>query len=385
MCFLINQRLSINQWPGCAMLQCAMMPAAARRHCSIESGQNRRMLKFQYGNIPNKGAVMPLDPSKLSAQLALFKGQSLTSLFDKPASTWSFDPLGRAAGDARFANGLGNALFDRVAPAAAELPFSSVMDRFSASLRGNELATSTTPSARDAAGGFSIPGQNMVTVLNRVEVTFKAQFSELGEMRHSLVAEQAAAKKLTALAADSAGSDVKAALRHFVDTYNAGVNRFAPALDKGGILEGSWEAARARFATRRDIDYILNGAEVGIKGDLARLGITTDPKSGLAALDGDKLDAALANDKTHVIASVNAFADTFVTTVDFLNAKDHAQQRQMSNLDRAVNWIGENKAAVQKEFGPGAAATPNEAFAKAAARYDQMAQITRPVTPAKPT
>ncbi len=73
--------------------------------------------------------------------------------------------------------------------------------------------------------------------------------------------------------------------------------------------------------------------------------------------------------------SVNAFANTFVTTVDFLNAKDHSQQRQMANLDRAVDWIGDNKAAVEKEFGPGKAATPNEAFAKAAALYDEMAKI----------
>ena len=311
---------------------------------------------------------MSLDLSKLTSQLALFKGQSLSLLFDKPTSTWEFDPLGRAAGDARFANGLGNAL--------TSMPsFGNLMDQFSASLRHDELPTSTTPSALDAAGAFSRPGQNMVTVLNRVEVTFKAQFSALGEMRHSLVAEQAAANKLTGLSTDSSSADIKAGIAHFVDTYNAGVNRFAPAVDKGGILEGSWEAGRARFATERDISYILNGSEAGIKGDLAKLGITTDPKTGLAMVDHATLDAALARDKGHVAASMNAFAATFVTTVDLLNAKGHSQQRQMANLDRAVHWIGANKAAVQKEFGPGAGATPNDAFAKAAALYDEMAKL----------
>ena len=311
---------------------------------------------------------MSLDLSKLSSQLALFKGQSLSSLFDKPTTAWEFDPLGRAAGDARFASGQDNAL--------TNLPsFGNLMAQFGASLRQDELPTSTTPTALDAAGGFSRPGQNMVTVLNRVEVTFKAQFSELGEMRHSLVAEQAAAKQLAALGPDSSGADIKAELAHFVDTYNAGVNRFAPAVDKGGVLEGSWEANRARFATQRDINYILNGSEAGIKGDLAQLGITTDPKTGLASIDNAKLDGALARDQGHVLASVNAFANTFVTTVDFLNAKDHSQQRQMANLDRAVHWIDDNRDDVQKEFGPGAAATPNEAFAKAAALYDEMARI----------
>ena len=299
---------------------------------------------------------MAHDLSHIRAQLALFKGQSL---FDTPTTSWEFDPLGRAAGDARFGAGT---------PA-----FGTLVDQLSASLRSATLPTSTTPTALDALGGFSRPGQNMVTVLNRVEVTFKAQFSELGEMRHSLVTEQAAAKPLASLDAASSAADIKGALAHFVDTYNAGVNRFAPALDKGGVLEGSWEAQRARFATRRDIDYILNGADKGIKGDLAKLGITTDPGTGLAAIDEGKLDAALAADKAHVAASSRAFADTFITTVDFLNAKGHSQQRQMANLDRAVHWIDDNREAVQKEFGPGAAATPNEAFAKAAALYDAMA------------
>ncbi len=329
---------------------------------------------------------MSIDLSHLSSQLALIKSQSVTSLFDKPTSVWEFDPLGRAAGDARFSNGLGNALFDRGARTDAANPlagipaFSNLMDQFSASLRLDALPTSSTPTALDAAGGFSRPGQNMVTVLNRVEVTFKAQFSELGEMRKSLVAEQAAAKRLAGLDDASTSADIKAELAHFVDTYNAGVNRFAPAVDKGGILEGSWEAGRARFATERDISYILNGSEVGIKGDLAQLGITTDPKTGLASIDNARLDGALAKDRGHVVASVTAFANTFVTTVDYLNAKGHSQQRQMANLDRAVHWIKDNKTAVQKEFGPGAAATPNAAFAKAAAQYDQMATVVPPTT-----
>jgi hypothetical protein len=315
---------------------------------------------------------MSLDLSTLRSQLALFKGQSLNSLFDKPSSSWEFDPLGRAAGDARFAGGMGTDTFGQMPT------FGNVMNQFSASLRNNELPTSTTPTALDAAGSFSRPGKNMVTVLNRVAVTFKAQFSELGEMRHSLAVEQAAARQLAELDTGSSAADIKAELAHFVETYNAGVNRFAPAVDKGGILEGSWEAARARFATQRDISYVLNGSEAGVKGDLAKLGITTNANTGLASIDNATLDQALSRDKNHVLASVTAFANTFVTTVDYLNAKDHSQQRQMANLDRAVHWIDDHKAEVQKEFGPGAPATPNEAFAKAAALYDVMAKLTPP-------
>lgn len=326
--------------------------------------------------------ISPLDLSSLSSSLAQFKGQALTSLFNRTAPSWQAGQLTGTSADPHFFDRTGNALLDAAsgltAPdAVSNIPqFGSVLDHFSASLRAASLPTSTTPTGLDASQSFSKPGQNMVTVLNRVEVTFKAQFSELGEMRTSLVHEQQAARGLRALNAQSSGAEITAALDNFVAAHNAGVSRFAPEVAAGGILEGSWEAQRALFATDRDIDYVLNGSEVGVKpGGLAVLGITTDPKTGLAAVDHAQLDAALAKDHGNAVAALTAFGNTFGTTVDFLNAADHAQSRQMANLDRAVHWIDANKADVQKEFGPGAAATPDDAFAKAAARYDQMARL----------
>lgn len=307
----------------------------------------------------------PLDLSHLSASLAQFKGQSLSALFDRTASV---GPSGRSA----------NVLLDSpFAPAApggtgASPAFSSVLAQFKASLLPAALPTSTTPTALDAAGSFSKPGQNMVTVLNRVEVTFKAQYAELGEMRKSLVQAQEAAQKLNGLNLQSTAPQLKDALDAFVANYNQGVARFAPAVDKGGVLEGSWEAARARFATERDISYIMNGSEIGLKGGLAALGIRTDPATKLASIDHAQLDRALAKNKDNVVGAITSFATTFVATVGCLNAPGHAQGRQMANLDRAVHWIHDNRASVQKEFGPGAAATPNAAFAKAAALYDSM-------------
>lgn len=314
--------------------------------------------------------ILPSDLSTLSASLAQFKGQSLASLFDRTG-------LARAPSRAEFFQ----ADFSSAAAQADALgglpAFSSVLDQFKASLMPAALPTSTTPTALDAAGSFSKPGQNIVTVLNRVEVTFKAQYAELAEMRKSLVHEQDAAQRLKTLNATSTDAELTSALDEFVASYNAGVRRFAPSVDKGGVLEGSWEATRARFATQRDIAYILNGSEIGLKGGLAALGISTDPVTKLAAVDHAQLDSALANNKGNVVAALTSFANTFSATVDCLNAADHAQVRQMANLDRAVHWIGDNRASVQKEFGPGAAATPNEAFAKAAALYDSMANATK--------
>jgi hypothetical protein len=326
--------------------------------------------------------ISPLNLSSLSTSLAQFKGQALTSLFNQTAPAWPAGQLTGTSADTHFFDRTGNALLDAgsaLAPAdaLAGMPqFGSMLDQFSASLRSATLPTSTTPTGLDASQSFSKPGQNMVTVLNRVEVTFKAQFAELGEMRTSLVHEQDAAQKFHALGPQSSNADITAAVDQFVAAHNAGVSRYAPEVAAGGILEGSWEAQRALFATDRDIDYILNGADTGVKnGSLAALGITTDPKTGLAAVDQAQLDAALAKDQGHAVAALNAFGGTFATTVDFLNAADHAQSRQMGNLDRAVHWIDANKADVQKEFGPGAAATPDDAFAKAAARYDAMAKL----------
>lgn len=312
----------------------------------------------------------PLDLSSLSASLAQFKGPSLSALFDRSGSVWR---------SSRVAD------FLPAPPSAAAQPasivgspaFSSVLEKFKTSLLPAALPTSTTPTSLDAAGSFSKPGQNMVTVLNRVEVTFKAQYAELGEMRKSLVHKQQAAQKLTGLGVQSTGTEIKAALDAFVASYNAGVTRFAPSVNKGGVLEGSWEAARARFATERDISYILNGSEIGLKGGLAALGIRTDPATKLASIDHTQLDSALANNKGNVLGAITSFATTFVATVGCLNAPGHAQVRQMANLDRAVHWIHQNRSSVQKEFGPGAAATPNDAFAKAAALYDSLGLLPK--------
>ncbi|MES2300306.1 MAG: hypothetical protein V4582_24945 [Pseudomonadota bacterium] len=305
--------------------------------------------------------TLPVDVSSLTLNLAQWRGQALASLFSPAAPNWTpiLDSMPGGAAKAQ----------------PDTLSFSGVLDQFSAALNGTALATPTKPSGLDSTQPFSTPGQNMVTVLNRVEVSFKAQFSELGEMRTSLSDEQALAQKLGALDTQTSDADIATALDNFVASYNAGVQRFAPDVAAGGILEGSQEAARARFATERDIAYILTGSEAGLKGGLASLGISTDPKTGLAAIDHTQLADALAKNKNVDLVALHDFATSFSATIATLNAPDHAQQRQMANLERAVHWIDTNKDAVQKEFGAGAAATPDEAFSKAAAHYDEMAKL----------
>lgn len=290
--------------------------------------------------------IPPVDPANLALDIAQFKSQALSSLLS-PKDSLQFDQT-----------------------------FGNLLEQYSSQLGLPSVPTPTTPTGLDSSQPFSVPGQNMVTVLNRVEVTFKAQYSELEQLTTILKQEQALARPLAAVDANTSNEDIKAALQHFVTAYNNGVNRFTPEVQQGGILEGSWEAARARFATERDISYLLTGSEVGVKGGLASMGITTDHNTGLASIDMSMLDAALAKDKSKAAYAVKDFGAAFIATVDSLTAADHAQLRQMDNLQRAVQWIAANRDSVQKEFGPGLAATPNDAFKRAAARYDQIAKIS---------
>ncbi len=290
-------------------------------------------------------AIQSVDPANLALNIAQFESQSLSTLLSSSDST-SFDQT-----------------------------FSNLLAQYSNQLGTANVPTPTTPTGLDSSQPFSMPGQNMVTVLNRVEVSFKAQYSELEQLTTILKQEQALARPLAAVDANTSDADIKSALQQFITAYNNGVNRFAPEVAQGGILEGSWEAARARFATERDIGYLLTGSEVGVQGGLASMGVTTDTATGLASIDETQLDAALAKDKGKATTAIRDLGDAFVATVDSLTAADHAQVRQMDNLQRAIQWIAANRDSVQQEFGPGAAATPNDAFKRAAARYDEIAML----------
>ncbi len=289
----------------------------------------------------------PLNAASLSLSLNQFKTQALQSLI-------AFDSSTDAAGLFATAPHTGG-MFEQWLAAAKQAPI--------------DAPASRTPSGLDALGGFSVPGQNVVTVINRVDVSFKAQFSALSELKGTLAQAQASANDLAAIDAQTASAEVKSKLLDFIATYNTGVNRFAPEVAPGGILEGSQEASRARFATRRDIADPLIGATDGLRGGMLALGISVDPRTGLASLDEAQLDAILAQDTDADARTIIDFAQTFIRTTTILNSEGNQQDRQLSNLDRAIHWIADNRVSVENEFGPGQAATPNPAFAKAAAAY----------------
>jgi hypothetical protein len=99
----------------------------------------------------------PINTSSLAMNIAQFKGQALSSLLS-PGDALNIDQT-----------------------------FNSILEKYSSTLSLPGLATSTVPTGLDSSQPFSTPGQNMVTVLNRIEVSFKAQYSELDQLKSRLL------------------------------------------------------------------------------------------------------------------------------------------------------------------------------------------------------
>lgn len=246
---------------------------------------------------------------------------------------------------------------------------SDIFQKYLGTAPAGSSDTSVIPTATDTIGAFSTPGQNVSTVINRVDVSFKAQFSELSELKSRIAQQQDAANTLHTITPQSSDADIVAKVNDFIATYNAGVNRFTPDVAAGGVLDGSAEANRARFSLERDIADPLIGASSGVRDGLASLGIQVDPTTLLATVDQTALQASLGSNKNATVNTLTAFAASFSATATSLNQAGNPEDRQLKNLDKAIHWIDDNRADVAKEFGAGEAAKPNQAFAKAAAAY----------------
>jgi flagellar capping protein FliD len=258
------------------------------------------------------------------------------------------------------------------------LPQQDSNDIFSAMLstaKGTAALAANNPQLTEQQNPFGPSRENVSTAINRLEIILKAQHTELGSLKDILANEQESAQQLVRIDTQTSAADIKQALHEFIDRYNAGVNRFAPDVAHGGILEYSAEAARARFATQRDINNPLVGADGGLKGGMTALGITVDPKTGLAAIDETKLNAMLSKDGQADVNTIHDFANQFIATITNINAEHNPQDKQLNNLERAIQWIADNKGSVQKEFGLGKPATPNSTYAKAAAAYQSFSML----------
>lgn len=250
---------------------------------------------------------------------------------------------------------------------------------------GNPLYGDTS-SSNSAAGanGLNAAGRNMslcdpesgykmMSLINKKEISYQAEFAALTEMKGEVTQLQHESEDLAALKASTDNTSVHAELQQFVDEYNTWVGEFDDEMRTDGALANSNAAKVSRYELGQSITSPFNGAKYGLQG-MQDLGITIDPVSKLARLDGSKLDSVLAENKTGAIETIQSFSANFAKSAQLLNASDNFIANRLGNLDRVIHYLNANKVDLQAEFGLGDTATPSANIAQALAAYKKIAR-----------
>jgi hypothetical protein len=239
--------------------------------------------------------------------------------------------------------------------------------------------------AEDAAAGgsgLSASGRNMslfdpeaaygmMTDINRRDVTYKAQFAELSEMKSYLGTMREGALALADAVANADDAGIKSRLEAFAATYNDWITRFDAQLREGGLLADTQAAQVAQWELEVAVGNRFNGAVSGVRG-MRELGLSIDDATNLASFDGARLDAVLAGNRAGAVAAVREFAADLARAAELLNSENNFMLRQLGNLDRVIDYIADNRASLQAEFGLGDPARPSGQVARALASYQQV-------------
>lgn len=214
----------------------------------------------------------------------------------------------------------------------------------------------------------------MMTVINNDDVLYKAQFSELSQMKSAVFQIRDAGQGLGGIAISTGNDEIKSRLQSFVGEYNNWIQRFNPDLQKGGLLADTQAARASRFELEQNINNRIFGGKDGIHG-LSDLGVAIDPNSHLASLDTAKLDSILGTNKQGVVDTMQQFSANFVKSASLLNSDGNFIPSQLANLNHAIHFIADNKTSLQAEFGTGNAANPTGQVAQALAAYNQTSSV----------
>lgn len=250
---------------------------------------------------------------------------------------------------------------------------SSAFD-FLTSLNNTTTSTASLP-------GLSATGRNlslfdpesaftMMSKVNSLDVNYKVQFSQLSEMKEA-VSEMKQVGQTLGDAVDTASenAEITSQLQTFVTKYNEWVAEFEGTVKGDGVLAGTQAAEISLYELRQSIENRFNGAMDGFRG-LSDLGLTIDPTTRLATLDASKLDAALAKNKAGAVNTIDEFSANFAKSAGLLNSVSNFIPNRLANLDRVIDYISENKASLQTEFGLGSSARISDKVAKALAAYN---------------
>ena len=227
--------------------------------------------------------------------------------------------------------------------------FGSILSQFQA---GADAATPAANNGRNTTLRDPESAYAMMTEINRRDVAYQAQYTELGEMRSYLPQEQEAARQLNALEGTDDNATIKAKLQDFAEKYNAWVDRFGPDVKKGGVLEGTQAAEVPLYELEQVVQNPFLGAMDGFRG-LKDLGISIDPQTDRMTLDTAKLDGALASNKQGVVNTLDNFSDNFASSAKLFASDGNFIGNRLANLGGAISYINSNVAAWRQEFGSG--------------------------------
>lgn len=255
-----------------------------------------------------------------------------------------------------------------------------------AALLGQGLGTSSALDAllgnAGAANGLSASGRNnslfdpesayqMMTQINEKDVTYKAEFAEMTDMKSYVAAMQQEAMTLGEINSDSSADEVRSRLQDFADAYNGWIDRFDEVLERGGLLAGTHAATASQWELEKSVESIFNGAASGVRG-MGALGFNIDPVSNMASLDTSQLDSVMRSNMDGALKTIQEFSANFAKSAELLNAENNFIPNRMSNLSRVIAYIDTNKSDLQAEFGLGDAAKPSGEVARALASYHAM-------------
>lgn len=214
----------------------------------------------------------------------------------------------------------------------------------------------------------------MMSTINGNDVAFKAQFSELNQMRSYVAEMQKDGASLGHITNATANSEITARLEKFAAQYNEWTQRFDGDMKDGGILAGTQAAQVSRRELDQSIKNVFNGAKDGLHG-LKDLGFSIDPVTHQAVFDPAKLNAVLASNKHGAVDTVQEFSANFAKSAELLNSAGNFIPNRLNNLDRVIDYFAANKTSLQAEFGTGDAAKPTGQVAKALAAYEKINRL----------
>lgn len=291
--------------------------------------------------------------SALKLQMASIQSQTVGSLVSSALGS------GKVSGGANFADILG----------AGNTAGTSSLEALLGSAASMSGTNGVSAAGRNMALFDPESAYRMMTDINAKAVAYKAEASEMGDMRSYVSALQQEAIKLGSTDVSTGGDEIRGRVQAFANAYNGWMQRFGSEVQDGGMLAGTQAARVSQWELEQSIANPFNGAKDGLHG-MADLGLSIDPMTKLATVDNARLDAALASNKKAAMGVLHEFTAHFAKSAELLNSAGNFINNRLDNLSRVIGYIDTNLASLQVEFGQGDPAKPTGQQAKALANYN---------------